>query len=569
MLIAKAIVMENVNYKQYWKCIKDILVTTFADKKLTLSFWLSLVVLVVGVLSNLALPLFLKKIVDSFSLSNPLLVTVILISYGFIWMMSQISVHVRTILIYKIEQRLTRVLGSKILSHVFGLSLNYFVNQQPGALTNIIRRAQQNVPRIVLDLFFHVLPILLEFLFVIILISSLYPFVYSLLMVVIFGVFFVYTLIALRVALKAREQANEADKDADGIIADWLSNYEAVKVFGKADVAISTCTTELKKRETTEVKFMRNIALSYIGQSVILGIGLSVFMYLVGQGVLQGSLTAGDFILFNGYILQFVMPIAILGQVFQDIKKTILDMKGVIDVLLTPPELIEASHPLHLPKTVSSIRFENVSFKYKDRFILKEVSFALEAGQTAVIIGPTGAGKSTIAKLLLRLFDPIEGNIFINDINLKQISLESLPKAIGWVPQETYLLNDTIRNNLTFVYPEATPQEINEALKQAHLLEFINKLPQGLETTVGNRGLKLSGGEKQRLSIARIFLKKPQVCIFDESTSSLDKDTENVIEGNIEKFLPHMTKIIITHRPFPKNKVDQVIEIKHHAGILQ
>jgi ABC-type transport system involved in Fe-S cluster assembly fused permease/ATPase subunit len=549
--------------RPYWQCIKDVLTTTFSDKKIRLSFWLSLIVLIVGVLSHLALPLFLKKIVDSFSFPNPLLITVILLSYGFIWMVSQVSIHVRTILIYKLEQRLTCVLGSKVLSHIFSLSLNYFVNQQPGALTNIIRRAQQNVPRIVLDLFFHVLPTLLEFLFVIILISCFYPFMYSLLMMAIFSIFFIYTLIALKIALKAREQANETDKDADGIVADWLSNYEAVKVFGKADLAISTCTTELKKREVAEVKFMRNIALSYIGQSVILGIGLSVFMCLVGQGVLQGSLTTGDFILFNGYILQFVMPVSILGQIFQDIKKTVLDMKGVIDVLLTPAEIVNPFRPRHLPNTPLSIRFENVSFKYKDRFILKDVSFKIEAGQTVVVIGPTGAGKSTLAKLLLRLFDPIEGNIFINDINLKQLSLKSLSESIGWVPQETYLLNDTIRNNLTFVHPEATAKEIDEALKHAHLLEFINKLPQGLETTVGNRGLKLSGGEKQRLSIARIFLKKPKICIFDESTSSLDKDTEGVIEENIEKFLPHMTTIIITHRPFPKDKVDQVIEVKH------
>lgn len=411
-----------VSYEQYWQCIKDIVISAFVDKKIRLSSWFSLIVLVLGVLSNLALPFFLKKIVDSFSLSNPLLSTVILLSYGFIWMVSQVSVHVRTILIDKIEQRLTRVLGEKVISHIFCLSLNYFVNQQPGALTNIIRRAQQNVPHIVLGLFFHVIPTILEFLFVVAVISYFYPFIYSLLMGIIFTIFFVYTLIALKIVLRSREEANETDKSADGIVADWLSNYEAIKVFGKVDLAISTCTGELKKREIVEVKFMRNVALSYIGQSVILGVGLSVFMYLVGQGVLQGSLTAGDFILFNGYILQFVMPIAILGQVLQDIKKTILDMKGVIDVLLTPTEIIEVPHPLYLTKSAPSIMFDNVSFKYKDRFILKDVSFKIEAGQTAVIVGPTGAGKSTIAKLLLRLFDPIEGDIFINEINLKQLS---------------------------------------------------------------------------------------------------------------------------------------------------
>ena len=276
-----------------------------------------------------------------------------------------------------------------------------------------------------------------------------------------------------------------------------------------------------------------------------------------------------DFILFNGYILQFVVPVSVLGQVLQDIKKTILDMRGIIDVLLTPAEIVEISHPLNLPKTSLSIRFENVSFKYKDRFILKDVSFKIAVEQTAILVGPTGTGKSTLAKLLLRLFDPTEGNIFINDINLKQLSLKSLAEIIGWVPQETYLLNDTIKNNLIFVYPEATKKEIEEALKHAHLLEFIDKLPKGLAMIVGNRGLKLSGGEKQRLSIARIFLKKPKICIFDESTSSsLDKDTEKIIQENIDKFLPYTTKIIITHRPFPKDKIHQVIQINHHIETL-
>ncbi|MBS0185382.1 MAG: hypothetical protein JSS34_03395 [Proteobacteria bacterium] len=252
-------------YNPYGKCIRDIIALAFSNKKIRLSFLLSIIGLIFGVLSNLALPLLLKKIIDSFSFPNSTFVSCILLSYGIIWTISQISVYIRTIFMYKIEQRLTFVLGSKVLSHIFGLSLNYFLNQQPGALTNIIRRAQQNVPHIVLGLFFHVFPTVLEFLFVVALIFLLYPLIYSFFMVAIFGIFFAYTLIVLKMVLKAREKANEADKDADGIIADWLSNYEAVKVFGKSDLAIFTCEAELKKKEATEVKFMTNVTLSHIG----------------------------------------------------------------------------------------------------------------------------------------------------------------------------------------------------------------------------------------------------------------------------------------------------------------
>jgi ABC-type transport system involved in Fe-S cluster assembly fused permease/ATPase subunit len=554
----------DTTYKPYWRCIKEILFATFEDKKIRLCFFFSLLGLGIGILSNLAIPLLLKEIVDSFeafSSHNSLSITLILLSYGLIWMISQISLHIRALLVDKIEQRITFSLGIKILSHLYSLSHSYFLNQKPGALTNVIRRAQQDVPNIVLSLFFHALPTVLEFLCVIILIMNLYPFVYSLLMIGILGTFFIYTSLSMRVAIKDRERANEVDKSVDGVVTDWLSNYEAIKVFGKRGLAVQTCERELKKREVAEVRFTTKYNLSYIGQSLILGFGLTSLTYLIGQDVLKGSLTIGDFILFNGYILQFIVPVGILGQVTQDAKKALVDMKGIINVLLTPSEIVEAPHPLVLSGSQFQIQFKNVSFKYNDRNILKNVSFKIEAGETALIVGPTGIGKSTIAKLLLRLYDPIEGQIFINQTDIKQLSLESLYETVGWVPQESYLLNDTIKNNVHFVFPEATNDEVEEALDQAHLLGFINALPEGLNTVVGDRGLKLSGGEKQRLALARLFLKKPKICIFDESTSSLDKDTDFIIQNNIERSLPNMTKIIITHRPYLAHKVDQIITL--------
>jgi len=559
----KIFLKKNINYKHYRNCIREILILTFEDKKIRWNFFFTIIGLSIGILSNLSIPLLLKKIMESFSSQGSLSVTLILLSYGLIWMVSQASFHVRVLLIYKIEQRINFTLGIKVLSHLYSLSHNYFLNQKPGALTNVIRRAQRDVPSIVLGIFFHVLPTVLEFLFVIILISSLYPYIYSLLMIGTLGTFFIYTSLSIKVALKDRERANEVDKSVDGIVTDWLSNYEAIKVFGKRELAIRTCEMELKKRETAEVTFMSKYSLSHLGQSLILGLGLSSLTYFIGQGVFKGSLSIGDFILFNGYILQFIIPVGILGQVTQDVKKALIDMKGILDVLLTTSEIIEAPNPFVLSGSRFQINFKNVSFKYNDRNIFKNISFKIEAGETALIVGPTGVGKSTIAKLLLRLFDPTEGEIFINQVNIKQLSLESLYKTVGWVPQESYLLNDTIKNNLHFVCPEATSADIEDALDRSHLLYFIKNLPQGLNTIVGDRGLKLSGGEKQRLSLARLFLKKPKICIFDESTSSLDKETEHIIQSNIEKFFPHMTKIIITHRSFLAHKVDQIITLNN------
>lgn len=555
--------------KQHIGCIKEILLLTFKDRQLLAHFSLGLVVLVVGIFSTLAGPFLLKKGVESFSEGNSNVVILILLSYGLMWMLSQTSHHIRALLTYKIEQRITFVLGLKVLSHLYTLSQRYFLNQKPGAITNIIRRAQQDIPSLILGIFFHVIPTVFEFVCVIILISYLYPLNYSFLLGGTLIAFFIYTFYSMKSVLKDREIANEIDKNVDGIITDWLLNQEAIKTFGQGKQAINVCERELKKRENAEVIFMTKFSFIHLGQSLILGFGLTALTYLVGQGVLNKTLSIGDFVLFNGYILQFITPISILGQVTQDIKRAFVDMKGVLKILLTESEIKEASSPCHLSGAGFPLEFKNVSFSYKDRVIFDQLSFRIEPGETLLIVGPTGIGKSTLAKLILRLYDPTKGQILINGINLAQVSFSSLYETIGWVPQESALFNDTIENNLRFVQPKASQKEIEEALDRANLLSFINKLPEGINTFVGDRGLKLSGGEKQRLSLARLFLKKPKICIFDEASSFLDRSTELTIQNNIERCLPDMTKIIITHRPFMINKADQIITLEKGRPICK
>ena len=542
-------------------CIKEILLKTFEDKTLLIQFFLGLLVLILGILSTLAGPFLLKKILDSFSLESPTFVTLILLSYGFLWMLSQASLHIRALLTYKIEQRITFVLGLKVLSHLYTLSQRYFLNQKPGALTNVIRRAQQDIPSLILGVFFHLLPTVFEFLCVIIFTSYLYPLHYSFLLGGTLVAFFICTFWGMKSVSKDREKANEIDKNVDGIVTDWLSNQDLIKIFGQEKLAITTCEKELKHREEAEVTFATKFSLIHLGQSLILGLGLMALTYSVGQGVLNKTLSVGDFVLFNGYILQFIMPIGILGHVAQDIKRALIDMKGILNILLTPPEIKEASFPLYLSGHRFQISFRNVTFSYQNKTILENVSFTIEPGETVLIMGATGVGKSTLAKLLLRLYDPTEGDILINQCNIKQLSFQSLYEAIGYVPQESYLLNDTIQNNIRFVSPQSTLEDIETALDNAHLLDFVRALPEGLETQVGNRGLKLSGGERQRLSLARLFLKKPKICIFDEATSFLDRTTELIIQRNIEKYLPDTTKIIITHRPFMVQQASKILTL--------
>lgn len=547
--------------KQYKTCIKDILSKTFKDKKIWFSFVSALILLGVGILANLLTPFLLKKIIENFSEPNAIPITLILLSYGLIWTISQGAIHLRGLLTYKIEQRITYVLGVKVITHLYSLSQGYFLNQKPGALTSVIRKAQQNVPILILGMFFHVFPTFLEFLFVIILVYSLYPILYSLLIAGVLITFSAHTFFFMQTTSKAREKANEIDKKVDGAITDWLSNYEAIKIFGQQDLATHICEGALKERENAEIMFMTKFSYVRLGQSLILGIGFASLTYYIGQGVLNGTLNIGDFVLFNGYVLQFIIPMSIFGQVIQEMRKALTDMKGIINLLLTETEVKQSSHPVYLSGSCFQINFEHVFFKYDERHILNDISFQIDPGETILIVGPTGIGKSTIAKLLLRLYDPTKGQIFINHINIKEIAFQSLYKTIGWVPQETYLLNDSIKNNIQFAQPNASLNEIERALDYANLLDFVRSVPQGIDTIVGDRGLKLSGGEKQRLSLARLFLKKPQICIFDESTASLDKNTDLLIQENIEKYLPGMTKIIITHRPFTINKAHKVINI--------
>ncbi|MBW8308292.1 MAG: ABC transporter ATP-binding protein/permease [Candidatus Paracaedibacteraceae bacterium] len=552
---------------QGYKYLKDIFVQALSDYSMRWSFIGSACFLLIGVLTSLTLPLLLKYVMESLSNNETgLWVPWLLFSYGAIWMLSQVIQHIRSFLACRLEQRVTFLLGSKVLAHLYSLSHQYFINQKPGALANIIRRAQRNVPSVMLGLFFYILPTFVEFMCVIVGIMIFYSLFYVSILACVLASFFVYALLSIKPIIKLREYANNIDREVDGVVTDWISNYEAIKTFGRHDLAISVCNTELKKREEAEIDFIQRYTWVQIGQSFILGIGLSILTYYVGIGVRDGSLTVGDFVLFNGYMLQLVGPIGILGHLIQDIKKALIDMKGVLETLSTPSDIQEVENPVALTGSSFSVEFRNVSFGYDNRLILNQISFRVEAGQTAIITGKTGIGKSTIAKLLLRLYNPIEGEILINDINIKNIELDSLYKAVGWVPQESYLLNDTIMNNIRFVCPDAIRENIVEVVEKAHLEPLLYKLPDGLDTIVGDRGVKLSGGEKQRLTIARLFLKKPGLCIFDESTASLDKKTDAIIQKNIEQYLPHATKIIITHHPYLADKVNQVIVLNKNSS---
>lgn len=538
-------------YKKLTEHLKIILTESFKERENKLLFYGVVLVLLVGIGLNVLIPFILKEVVDSFSLyGGTLVMSLLFISYGLIWTASHVFFHIRALLTQKIEQRLTFILEIKILTHLYTLSLQYFLTQKPGSITNVIRRAQRNIPTITLGILFHVLPTVLEFFAVFAVIIYKYPILYSIQLGGMLLPFVTYTILSTPAALKSRQVANEIEKEVDGTVTDLLSNHELINIFGQKEFAINTCKVQLKKREEAEVNFIKKVNYIYTIQTLILGLGLTVTTFFVGKGVESGHLTIGDFILFNGYILQLITPITILGQVTQEIKKAIVDMKGVVEILLITNTIKESQCPIPLLRKCFPVTFQNVSFKYGNLNILNDVSFHIEHGATFFIVGPSGVGKSTIAKLLLRLYDPDKGKILIQNVDIKDISFKSLYQCVSSVPQEASLFHDTIKNNLQFVCPDASISDIEAALDKASLSPFIKSLPEGINTHVGSRGLRLSAGERQRLALARIFLKKPKICIFDEANSFLDKATDMVIQDNIRTFLFDVTKIIITHRPF-------------------
>lgn len=545
----------------YRTSLSNILFETLNSKKLLCCLIISFLVLLVSVFANIMTPFILKSAIDQLSNSNHEVISMLFIGYGLAWMISQLCGHLRMYFIYRIEQHISRLLAVKILSHLYNLSYNFFLNQKTGILTSIIKRSQTNAAIIILGFSIHVFPTLLEFVMAICLLLKFYNIEYGLLLFGFLFVFLSYSLILMKYSLQSRHQVNEIDNASHGIITDWLLNHESIRIFGAQDLAIKNCNFELFKREKAEVRFMGKFSLFRLGQSLILGASVIYITYRVGQDVMKGILTIGDFVLFNGYILQFILPVSILGQVTQDIKKAIIDMKGVLDILLLENEVKEPKNPKKLSSSTIDIEFKNVAFKQNEKCILQNASFKINSGETTLIIGPTGVGKSTIAKLILRLYDPTQGQILLNQKDLKSYSFRTLYENIGCVSQETYLLNDSIRNNLIFCCPQASENEITTALSQACLYEFINTLPQGLDTSVGDRGLKLSGGEKQRIALARLFLKRPKICIFDEASSSLDRDTELTLQKNIKSVFSGMTKIIITHRPFMIEGADKIISL--------
>lgn len=550
------------------KTIKSILPFLWIkEEKIRSLFLISFGLVLVSIGLNLSIPLVLKKIVFWLSTPNKDMtyqLSILLIAYGVIWTLSQTIQQIRHIIMVKPLERCIRLFCAKLFDHLHSLPMKFHLDRKTGAITNALERAQNGFPEVFWGLFFFIIPTIIELFLAATVLCYYYGAIYGFILLFISILFIFFTLYFTERASHLQHLSNEQQLKTNANIVDSLLNFSSVKYFNNKEYEVSKCTNYLKERENILVKAMTSMEFVKIGQSIIIGLGLVILTYAAGKQTLLSIYNVSDFVLINGYILQFAAPLGAIGFVTRDIRRGINNLSNIMEIYNIKPVSSSYSRHLKLVENLETIEFKNVSFGYDiARTILKDVSFNLQAGKTIGIVGETGSGKSTISSLLFKFYDINSGNILINNEDIKNVNTESLYKIFGIVPQDITLFNTTIYENILFARPNASQKDVEEAIELAQLEIVLKNLPNHYETIVGERGLKLSGGEKQRIAIARAILKRPSLYIFDEATSSLDLFTERKIMQNITPILKSSTSLIIAHRLSTVINVDEILVLNN------
>ncbi len=538
-----------------WQVVKNLLPYLSAYKARII---FTIICLVAAKAANLGVPILLKQIVDAMSIQSipkALLVVPVslIVAYGLLRLSASLFSELRELIFSKVTEHAVRQVGLQVFNHLHALSLRFHLSRQTGGMTRDIERGTRGIQSLISFSLYSIIPTLIELAMVLGYFFYAYDIAFVLVTFVALVFYVVFTVKVTEWRTHFRREMNSLDSKANQRAVDALINFETVKYFGNEAYEADRYDANLKKYAQAAIKSQKSLAYLNFGQQSIIVLGLVLILGLASQGVSRGQMTIGDLVLVNVLMIQLYIPLNFLGVLYREMKQSLTDIDRMFSLLHTDQEIAdEPNAPLlkiHNPELGPHVVFDKVAFFYEaNRGILNDISFAMLPGQTTAVVGHSGAGKSTLSRLLFRFYDAQGGAIYLDEQDIKSVQQASLRQAVGIVPQDTVLFNDTIGFNIAYGKPGATQQEIEAAAKSAQIHDFISRLPKGYDTDVGERGLKLSGGEKQRVAIARTLLKNPALLVFDEATSALDSETERSIQKELNELAKNRTTLIIAHR---------------------
>ncbi|MGQ5522083.1 ABCB family ABC transporter ATP-binding protein/permease [Chitinimonas sp. PSY-7] len=546
-----------------WQTLKTLLPYLYNYKGRVV---LALTCLVLAKVANAGVPLLLKAIVDQLTAKPGLMLAIpatLILGYGLLRLAVTSFGELRDAIFSKVAQGAIRQVALETFRHLHTLSLRFHLNRQTGGVTRDIERGTRGIGILLRLMLFNILPIILEILLVTGILVWMYDWRFAAVTLVTILLYGMFTIWVTEWRTQNRRKMNELDTKANVRAVDSLLNYETVKYFGNERFEARRYDESMARWEKAAVLNETSIGLLNSGQSGIIALGVTGLVWLAADGVVKGTMTLGDLVAVNAFLIQLYVPLNFLGMAYREIKQSLTDMEKMFSLMVEHAEIQDTPGAVPLQTQAAGVRFEQVDFGYEgNRQILQGVDFTIPAGNTVAVVGSSGAGKSTLSRLLFRFYDVNSGAIRINGQDVRQLTQSSLRAHIGIVPQDTVLFNDSIYYNIAYGRPDATRAEIVEAARSAHILSFIEQLPDGWETTVGERGLKLSGGEKQRVAIARTILKNPPILIFDEATSALDSKTEKAIQVELSAISANRTTLIIAHRLSTVVEADEILVLE-------
>jgi len=525
--------------------------------------FLAIVCMISAKIAVVYVPILFKEAIDSLPVlvkAGAVLPLGLILAYGAARVASLAFAELRDAVFANVGQRAIRAIGLMTFRHLHALSLRFHLKRQTGGLSRAIERGVKAIETLLRFMLFNVLPTIFEIFMVFGMLWALLNIWFALVTIGTVTLYIAYTVTVTQFRIYHRRRMNEADQRANARAIDSLLNYETVKYFGNEEHEARRYDALLRRYERAAVTNQRSLALLNVGQAFIISAGLTIVMAMAAAGIADGTMTVGDFVMANTYLIQLYQPLGFFGFAYREIKQSLVDMERMFELRRVLPEVRDRPGALPLVVNGGEIRFEDVKFGYDPRRpILKGVSFTVPAGHTVAMVGPSGAGKSTISRLLYRFYDVNGGRVLIDGQDIREVAQNSVRAALGIVPQDTVLFNDTIAYNIDYGRPGSGEESVREAARLARIDEFIRSTPDGYNTMVGERGLKLSGGEKQRVAIARTILKDPPVLLFDEATSALDTQTEQAIQQNLRELSKGKTTLVIAHRLSTVVEADEIL----------